>query len=75
MTQTEKSIIECIGALTEEQQQDVLRLVQTLMNGKPRGVSGEELIRRAAHIKIPPEDLEEMKRAIEEGCEQIDDEW
>jgi hypothetical protein len=75
MTQTEKSIIEAIAALTEAQQQDVLRLVQTLMNGKPRGVSGQELIRRAANIAIPPEDLEEMKRAIEEGCEQIDDEW
>ena len=75
MTQTEKSIIECIGTLTEDQQQAVLRYVQSLKNGKPRGISGEELIRRASEVNIPSEDLDEMKRAIEEGCEQIDDEW
>jgi hypothetical protein len=43
-------------------------------NGVPRGEKGADLIRRLP--EIPAADLEEMARAIEEGCEKVDlDGW
>jgi hypothetical protein len=76
MTRVEKQIVEYVGELTEEQRLKVLEFVRQLNNQPPQGESGEDLIRRVADIHIPSEDLEEMKRAIEEGCEQIDyDGW
>jgi hypothetical protein len=42
----------------------------------PRGVSGKALNEILARHQINVEAVEEMERAIEEGCERIDsDEW
>lgn len=43
---------------------------------RPRGISGQEMLALVRQINWPKEDLAEMKKAIEEDCEQIDhDEW
>ncbi len=73
MTQTEKSIIECIGALSEEQQRFVLKFARGLRNQSPPGIPPDELIRRVDEIDFPSKDLEEMKQAIDEDCERIDE--
>jgi hypothetical protein len=40
----------------------------------PKGIPGVQLLRFAG--SIPPEDVTEMKEAIEQGCERADDcEW
>lgn len=78
MTQVERQIIETISSLTEEQQAEVLRFAQQVRSPSPSGISGKELVRRLeeSDIYLPDEDAEEMKRAIEEGCENIDiNEW
>jgi hypothetical protein len=38
----------------------------------PKGIPGRDLLRFAGTLS--PEDAEEMRQAIEEGCEQIDEE-
>lgn len=63
-----------ISHLTLEQQGEVLQFVRTL-----KATSSDEQ-RKAAILElagsISPEDLEIMKQAIEEGCEQVDpDGW
>lgn len=78
MTRVEQQLIESISSMSEEQRIEVLRFVQDLGRKTPRGVSGRNLIRHIHDndIRISDEDAEEMTRAIEEGCGQIDaDEW
>jgi hypothetical protein len=41
--------------------------------GRPRGTSGREFLEAVKKVKISHEDLAEMNKAIEEGCEQVDD--
>ncbi len=73
MTLTQQ-IIERVNRLDADQQQKVLEFVRELE--RPRGEPGRLLIERTRHIQIAPEDLEEMARAIEEQCEQVDwNEW
>ncbi len=65
-----------VAHLTPGQQMEVLSFVQSL-GTKPSavlGTPGKELLKFAG--TIPHEDLEAMKAAIEEGCEQVDpDSW
>jgi len=76
MTQVEKQLIRSINQLTDEQRLQVLDFVMRLQSKTPPGVSGEEFVRRVNELDFPKEDLEEIRRAIEEGCEQIDrDGW
>ncbi len=68
----EKAILDQLDRLAPEEQMEVLAYARTL--AQPIGVPGQEMLRFAG--LIPPADLEEMERAIEEGCEQIDsDGW
>ena len=70
----EEEISQQISQLTPEQQQDVLKFVQSLNASTPKGTPGEKLLKFVGII--PHDDLEEMKSAIEEGCEQVDpDGW
>jgi hypothetical protein len=45
-----------------------------LSGESPKGISGKELLKFVG--LFPPEDLEEIRQAIEEDCGQVDEsEW
>jgi hypothetical protein len=70
----EQRLIEQIRRMDPDQQQTLLDYAHAL--SRPRGLSGEEMIRLAREVDFPPGDLKEMAEAIEEGCEDIDwDGW
>lgn len=55
-------------------QRQVLDYVKKLTTLAPRGVPGERLLCFAGII--PADDLQAMRQAIEDGCEQVDwHEW
>ena len=65
----EQQITSHLHKLSPEQQMRVLAFVRTLAEEKPYGVPGSELLRFAGTIAL--EDLNEMEKAIAEGCEQV----
>jgi hypothetical protein len=67
----QREILEQLEQLAEVQQKQVLEFAQSLASSKPLGEPGANLLRWAG--LIPPDDLREMERAIEEGCEQVDE--
>ena len=70
----EKEIIERIRMLLYELQRKVLEYTEALTNKRPHGIPGKRLLKYAGSIS--PEDLEEMKHAIEDHCERVDvHEW
>ncbi len=70
----EKELLEQLDKLAPVQQQQVLSFARSLVQTRPRGVPGRELLRFAGTIL--PDDLAAMAQAIEDGCEQINrDEW
>lgn len=70
----ERQILDEIGQLEEPEQRRVLEYVRMLSRGTIRGVPGTSLLKWVG--AIPSEDLKEMSKAIEEGCERIDhDGW
>ena len=72
MAAIEQEIIERISKLDAEKQKRVLEFVRSLALSP--GIPGEELIARAHQANFDPTDLEEMQRAINEGCERIEPE-
>lgn len=67
-------IAEQLKVLPYESQWRVLEFTQALAAASPRGVPGSQLLPFAG--VIPPDDLQLMQQAIEEGCERVDaDEW
>ena len=61
-------------ALSPDQQREVLQFAEKLAAPEPKGVPGKELLRFAGTLS--PEEADEMRRVIEEGCEQVDlNEW
>ena len=71
---TIQEIVERLDKLTPVQQKQILNSVLSFLGEPIRGTSGKELLKFAG--LFPPEDLEEIKRAIEEDCEQVDEsEW
>ena len=67
---TIQEIVERLEKLTLGQQRQVLDFTLELSGESPRGISGKELVEFAAGL-FPPEDIKEIKRAIEEDCVQI----
>mgnify|MGYP000947725973 CR=1 FL=1 len=65
----EQEISSHLHKLTPEQQMRVLAFVRTLSEEKPSGVPGSDLLKFAGAIDL--EDLQEMEKAITEGCEQV----
>ena len=60
--------------LSTERQRQVLEFARSLVAHQLRGVPGKDLLRFAGAIH--GDDLEIMRQAIEEGCEQVDlSEW
>ena len=72
---TIQAIVERLEKLTLGQQKQVLDFALELSGESPKGISGKELLEFASGL-FPPEDIEEIKRAIEEDCGQVDEsEW
>jgi len=67
-------LTDCLGRLPVEKQQRVLEYARTLAGPLPVGTKGNDLLRFAG--SIDEADLDEISRAIESGCEKVDeDEW
>jgi len=67
-------VIEQLRAMPPHLQWQVLEFTRTLGKSQIQGTPGQQLLRFAG--SIPPDDLQLMSEAIEQGCEQVDsDEW
>ncbi len=64
-----QEIVKRLKSLSSGQQRQVLDYILELSGETPKGISGKELLRLVGAIS--KEDLEIMKQAIEEGCEQV----
>jgi hypothetical protein len=70
----EQEITSHLHKLSPEERVRVLAFVRTLVEETRSGVRGSELLRFAGAIN--PADLDEMEKAIAEGCEQVSvNEW
>jgi len=63
-------IIEQLKTLPYDMQRQVLEFTRALSLTTPQGVRGAQLLPFAGII--PLDDLELMRRTIEEGCERVD---
>ncbi|WP_413165652.1 hypothetical protein ACL6C3_04320 [Capilliphycus salinus ALCB114379] len=67
-------VIEQLKAMPQHLQWRVLEFARTLVNLEVRGTPGQQLLHFAG--SIPPDDLQLMREAIEQDCEQVDiNEW
>jgi hypothetical protein len=67
-------VIEQLETLPENLQREVLAFVKALQTVMRRGVPGRQLLEFAG--AIPLDDVELMRQAIEDSCEQVDlNEW
>ncbi|MCY3742902.1 MAG: hypothetical protein OXH00_17955 [Candidatus Poribacteria bacterium] len=72
---TIQEIVQRLENLSPGQQRQVLDFTLELSGESPKGIPLQELLEFAAGL-FPPEDLEEIKQAIEEDCGQVDEsEW
>jgi hypothetical protein len=70
----QNELLKQIDQLPSDLQEQVLVYAKSLKSTTPQGTPGRELLRFAGTIS--DEDAQEMMKAIEEGCEQIDyDKW
>ncbi len=71
---TIREIVQRLETLSPGQQRQVLDFTLELSGESPKGISGKELLKFVG--LFPPEDLEEIKQAIEEDCGQVNEsEW
>ncbi len=69
-----EKVVEQMKDLPDELQRRVLEFARALALSTPRGVPGTQLLRFAG--AIPLDEVEVMRQAIEQGCEQVDiNEW
>jgi hypothetical protein len=74
MIAIDQELLEQIKKLDPAQKKQVLDFVHRLT--QPKGELGKDFIERTSHIDFPKEDLEEIKRYVEEYEERIDwDDW
>ena len=67
-------IVKQTEALPANLQRQVLDYVRKLITSAQRGIPGEKLLRFAG--MIPADDLQLIRQAIEDDCEQVDwHEW
>ena len=67
-------VVEQLKDLPYELQWRVFEFTRALAASAPHGIPGQQLIRFAGMIS--PDDLQLMRQAIEQGCEQVDaNEW
>ena len=67
---TIQEIVERLDKLTPGQQKQILNTILSFLGEPIRGTSGKELIKFVG--LFPPEDLEQIKQAIEEDCGKVD---
>jgi len=73
-TRITDQVMEQLQTLPTELQWRVLEFTRALAVSTPRGIPGRQLLDFAG--AVPQVDLEQMSRAIAEGCEQVDPhEW
>jgi hypothetical protein len=71
---TIQEIVERLDKLNPWQQKQILNYVLSFLGEPIRGTPGKDLLKFVG--LFPPEDLEQIKRAIEEDCGKIDaSEW
>ena len=71
---TIQEIVQRLDKLTPMQQKQILNSVLSFLGEPIRGTPGKELLKFVG--LFPPEDIEQIKQAIEEDCGQIDEsEW
>ncbi|MEH2325861.1 MAG: hypothetical protein V7K32_20330 [Nostoc sp.] len=67
-------VIEQLKVMPQHLQSQVLEFARTLADSKILGVSGQQLLRFAG--SIPTDDIQLIREAIEQDCEQVDtNEW
>ncbi len=67
-------VVEKIANLPDDLKRKVLEFVQRLTTSAKHGVPGRQLLRFAG--TIPYDDVQLMRKTIEDGCEQVDlNEW
>lgn len=67
-------LIEQLKSLPHELQRRVLEFTRALTQPRPRGVPGKQLLRFSGTIS--PDDADQMREAIKQGCERVDaNEW
>ena len=67
-------IVEQLKNMPQHLQLQVLEFAQKLVKVEIQGTPGKQLLRFAG--SIPPDDLQLMREAIEQDCEQVDvNEW
>ena len=71
-SKTIQEIVQRLDKLTPGQQRQVLDFTLELSGESAKGISGKELVKFAAGL-FPPEDIEEIKQAIEEDRRQVDE--
>ena len=67
---TIQEIVERLDKLTPGQQKQILNTILSFLGEPIRGASGKELLKFVG--LFPPEDLEQIKQAIEEDCGKVD---
>ncbi len=69
-----EEVVEQLKVMPQHLQWQVLEFVRALVKAEVRGTPGQQLLRFAG--SIPADDLQLMRAAIEQDCEQVDvDEW
>ena len=72
---TIQEIVQRLENLSPGQQRQVLDFTLELSGESPKGISGKELLEFTAGLFLP-EDLEQIKQAIEEDCGKVNaSEW
>jgi hypothetical protein len=67
-------LIEQLKIMPQDLRWRVLEFARTISGSTIQGVPGRQLLRFAG--SIPPDDVQLMRQAIEQDCEQVDlDEW
>jgi hypothetical protein len=65
-----EQILRDLDRLSPQQQRQAAEMVHTLVSPLPKGTPGRELLRFVG--TIDRESAQQMKEAIEEGCERVD---
>lgn len=67
-------LIEQLKIMPQDLQWRVLEFARTISGSTIQGIPGRQLLRFAG--SIPPDEVQLMRQAIEQDCEQVDlDEW
>jgi len=65
-----EKVVQRLAPLPDNLQQKVLDYIQAIVDEAQAGTPGARLLHFAG--RIPLKELEAMRRAIEEGCEQVE---